>query len=154
MTAETAECDVSSWDDPFDMEMSGVGAREGLFFLPGEARSLLGSAGVEVDISLLDGAIDQDAQTFSVQQVSIFSERRTWPSLAVVLLFHAILACLFPISGKPPAGNPKIIEARLVLPAECQDQAGWRSTQREAPEKAQKPSAPLLLSQYPPLAPR
>ena len=113
----TVELETSYWDEPFDMDMSEVVPAEGPLFPALEVGVPLSSkvAGDEADFSFLDSAMNEDAPGSLLQQVPVLLERRTWSSLAVVLLLHATLAWFLPISAKPPAQSPKIIEAQLVL---------------------------------------
>lgn len=113
----TLERDTSLSDDPFDMETSEALALEGPFLLAKEAGAPLSSrlAGAEVDFSFLDGAVDAYAPRSPGRHGSLFLEKRTWSSLAIVLLLHATFACIFPVFGKPSAQSPKTIEAQLVL---------------------------------------
>lgn len=153
MAVETAELETSFSDDPFDMEMSGFVTADGHIFLAREAWTPMNSkiAGAEEHFSFLSGAIEEDAPGSLIHR-AVFMERRTLSSLAVVVLLHATLACLFSLFARPAAETPRIIDAQLVLLPGGSEQPGGGAA-KAGPEagKVAKPAPPVAAP--PPPAP-
>ncbi len=109
ITAKAAELDTLFSDDPFELDMSGVVSLGGPLVLPREAEIPSSSRGAQagVDFSFLDGALDEDQPGSVVQQDTAGLEKRFWSSLAVVLLLHAGLLCLFHIHAETIRRKPQ-----------------------------------------------
>ncbi|HYA39962.1 MAG TPA: TonB family protein [Syntrophobacteraceae bacterium] len=68
----------------------------------------------QLDFSFLDDPPDFEILGFRLSQVPVLLERKTWSSLAAVILMHASLVCLLWLSPIHPAPVPKSIQVRLV----------------------------------------
>jgi|GEM_PF-872558 len=147
---------LSSPDGTPDLDISGSGSRQAHSLLDGTALSSLAAtpikstvADAEFDFVFPDGPPDLEILGFRLSQVPVFQERKTWSSLAAVILLHATLVCLLWLSPRHSAPGPKSIEVQLVSmlgdPGPCLESmdAG----------KDEQPGAPALPATAPPAAP-
>ncbi|MGA2402919.1 MAG: TonB family protein [Syntrophobacteraceae bacterium] len=71
-------------------------------------------ADAELDISFPADSFDEETAGRRPPEVPVFSDGKTWSSLAAVLLLHAAVACVLWVSPKPHDSGHKWIEVRLV----------------------------------------
>jgi TonB family protein len=110
---------------------------------------------VPIDSTVSDAELDTlfpvdplgtEMSGFGLPQVALFRDRRTWSSLAVVILLHAALVCILWVSTKPLADSHKWIEVRLISMQGGFETAGGTPQGRlEAAggEQASAPSPPV-----------
>jgi protein TonB len=117
-TVADAEFDFSFPADSPDKEISGSGSpkADASFDWSGlvSTRMKPAVADAEFDFSFPDGPADLEISGFRLSQVPILLEKKSWSSLASVILLHAALLCLFWIPPAPVAETPKSIEVQLV----------------------------------------